>query len=287
MKTFFSIIYLTLNANLNEKISIGLLMSDGERSIFKVSNPKMNVIKGLVPQQNFNVLKSYFKNINYAIMPKINDYELDVKQNVSSKWLNESYFSYLHRYSNNLVSFSEPRTIELSLNEDSFKKLFSKYIFDYDDEVLLVKHEDILSKVKTKLYSKIEDRVNLNVQVSPKDFAELVTPVDINFIGRNGVVVAGQTIDFDKRQYYLENDLTRFISFTKAVDYSNEDKGKYFLVGKEPNKKEHPQNHRTWKHVKESHLVEYVDLSETEKIKEYIVSKNVTPYFEKNNEASN
>lgn len=287
MKTFFSIIYLTLNANLNEKISVGLLMSDGEKSIFKVSNPKLNVVKALVPSQNFNILKSYFKNISSAIMPKIDDYELNVKQNVSSKWLNESYFSYLHRYSNNLVNFSEPRTIELALSEDSFKKLFSKYIFEYDNDVLHVKHEDILTKVRTKLYSKIEDRVNLNVQVSPKDFNELVTPVDINFIGKNGVVVAGQTIDFDKRQYFLENDLTRFISFTKAVDYSSNDKGKYFLVGKEPNKKEYPQNHKTWKHVKESHLVEYVDLSETEKIKEYIISKNVTPYFKKDKEASN
>lgn len=283
MKTFFSIIYLTLNANLNEKISIGLLMSNGERSIFKISNPKMNVLKGLVPQQNYNVLKSYFKNINSAIMPTLNDYELNVKQNVSSKWLNESYFSYLNRYSNNLVSFSEPRTIELDLNEESFRRLFNKYIFNYDEEILNIKQEDILSKVKSKLYSKIEDRVNLNVQVSPKDFKELITPVDINFIGKNGVIVAGQTIDFDKSKYYLESDLTRYISFTKAVDYSrpNNKKGQYFLVGKEPNKKENLQNHNTWKHIKDSHLVNYVDLSEIERIKEYIISKNVTPYFEK------
>jgi hypothetical protein len=108
-----------------------------------------------------------------------------------------------------------------------------------------------------------------------------VTPVDVNFIGKNGVVVAGQTIDFDKRQYNLEHDLTSFISFTKAVDYSNVKKGKYFLVGQEPNKKENPNNHRTWKHVMESHLVEYVDLNETDKIQDYIVSKGVIPFFEK------
>ena len=45
MKTFFSIIYLPLNSNLQEKISVGLVMSNGEQSIFKVSNPKMQIIK--------------------------------------------------------------------------------------------------------------------------------------------------------------------------------------------------------------------------------------------------
>lgn len=281
MKTFFSILYLTLNANLNEKVSVGLVMSNGEETLFKVSNPKLNILKGLMPISKFNMLKSYFKNLSSNIVPTANDHELGIKENSSRDWIQASYFSYLSRYSNNLVSFSDPKTIALPLNEESFKNLFNSYIFSYEDEIVFQKQEDILSKVKTRLYTKIEDRVNLNVSISPSDFTELVTPVDINFIGKNGVIVAGQTIDFDKRQYFLENDLTRFISFTKAVDYSNDDKGKYFLVGQEPNKKEFPQNHKTWKHVKESHLVEYVDLSEIEKIQRYIIDKNVTPYFEK------
>jgi hypothetical protein len=44
---------------------------------------------------------------------------------------------------------------------------------------------------------------------------------------------------------------------------------------------ENPSNHKTWNHVRESHLVEYIDLSETEKIKDYIISKGVSPYFDK------
>ena len=52
MKTFFSIIYLPLNPNLQEKISVGLVMSNGNQSIFKVSNPKMQIIKGLISLNN-------------------------------------------------------------------------------------------------------------------------------------------------------------------------------------------------------------------------------------------
>lgn len=283
MKTFFSIIYLPLNSNLQEKISVGLVMSNGEKSIFKVSNPKLQIIKGLISSNKFNILKNYFNNIINEIEPKIDDFKLNIKSEISNNWLNESYFSYLNRYSNNLVIYSEARKIETDVTLETFKQLFNKYVFEYDEEIIFQsnKEEDILSKVKTNLFSKIEERVNLNVTVNSSDFNELLTPVDVNFLGKNGVIVAGQTIDFVKRLYNLENDLTRFISFTKAVDYSSAKKGKYFLVGQEPNKIENPANHRTWKHVRESHLVEYIDLSETEKIKNYIIEKGVTPYFDK------
>ncbi|MEZ4787643.1 MAG: hypothetical protein R2790_07165 [Flavobacterium haoranii] len=281
MKTFFSIIYLPLNSNLQEKISVGLVMSNGEQILFKVSNPKMQIIKGLISSNKFSILKNYFNNIINEIEPKTDEFKLNFKSNFLNNWVNESYFGYLNRYSNNLVIYSEPRKIETDITIETFKLLFNKYVFEYDEEVNVIKHEDILSKVRTKLFTKIEDRVNLNVTVNSKDFNELLTPVDVNFIGKNGVIVAGQTIDFVKRLYNLENDLTRYISFTKAVDYSCAKKGKYFLVGEEPNKIENPANHRTWKHVRESHLIEYIDLSETEKIKEYILSKGVTPYFDK------
>lgn len=280
MKTFFSIIYLPLNSNLQEKISLGLVMSNGEKTIFKVSNPKLQIIKGLISANRFNVLKNYFNNIKNEINPKKDDFKLDIQLKNPNNWLTESYFSYLSRYSNNLVIYSEPKVIDSDVNIDYFKSIFRKYVFEFDEETNVTKDEDILSKVRVKLLTKIEDRVNLDVTVNSSDFNELLTPVDVNFIGKNGVVVAGQTIDFSKRMYNLENDLTRYISFTKAVDYSCSKKGKYFLVGQEPSKIKYPSNYKTWKNVKESHLVEYIDLEETEKITEYIISKGVSPYFD-------
>tara|TARA_R100000935_G_scaffold15037_2_gene29863 strand:- start:23 stop:883 length:861 start_codon:yes stop_codon:yes gene_type:complete len=281
MKTFFSIIYLPFKPDLQEKISVGLVMSNGEKTIFKVSDKKLQIVKNLISNQRYNLVKSYLNNISEEVASKSNDFTLDIDFKTINNWLNESYFNYLNRYSNNLVIYSEPRNIDLEINSENFKTIFQKLIFDFNEEVDLIKIENILTKVKTKLYSKIEDRVNLNVTLKSSDFKELLTPVDVNFIGKNGKVVAGQTIDFVKRLYNLEHDLTSFISLTKAVDYPNKYKGKYFLVGQEPDKKEHPKNHKTWRHVRDSHLVEYVDLEETEKIQEYIFSKDVTPFFEK------
>ncbi|OXA95905.1 hypothetical protein, partial [Flavobacterium hercynium] len=94
MKTFFSIIYLPLNSNLQEKISVGLVMSNGEKNIFKVSNPKMHIIKGLISSNKFSILKNYFNNILNEIEPKIDDFQLNLKSDISNNWLNESYLSY-------------------------------------------------------------------------------------------------------------------------------------------------------------------------------------------------
>src|SRR5690606_24100681 len=221
MKAFFSIIYLPLKPNLQEKISVGLVMSNNDRTLFKVSITKLQIVKNLFSNNKYNLIKDYFNNIIKEIEPKVEEPRLDVMDNYSNNWLNESYFSYLNRYSNNLVIYSEPRKIDLEVTSDNFKELFEKLVFNFVDDIHTRKPNDILSKVKAKLYSKIEERVNLNVTVKSSDFTELITPVDVNFIGKNGIVVAGQAIDFDKRLYNLEHDLTSFISFTKAVDYSS------------------------------------------------------------------
>ncbi len=282
MKTFFSIMYLTLNASLKVKISIGIIMANGEDVKFKISDTKLGIVKQLIPIQNYSFLKSYFKNLNNDLNFEFDNNDLlNIKKDVPHNWVNEKYFSYLHRYSNNIVKFSEPKEIDINFDDATFLKLYESYVFSNDEEIISKKSkEDIVKIVRTKLYSKIKTKVNLDVDVKPSDFKELISPVNVNFIGENGQIVAGQTIDFSKRYVDLERDLTKYISFTKAVDYEKGG-GHYFLVGNEPKKSLAQKNHSIWKHIYESNIVDYVPLSETDKIKDYIDLKGVHPYFEK------
>lgn len=282
MKTFFSIIYLTLNASLKEKISIGLIMANSEDVKFKISDTKLGIVKQLIPIQNYSFLKSYFKNLNNDLNSEFDNIDLlNLKNDIPKNWVNEKYFSYLHRYSNNIVNFSEPREIDINFDNSTFLKLYENYVFN-NDEVIIGKKskQDIVKIVKTKLYSKIKSKVNLDVDIKPSDFKELISSVNVNFIGENGQIVAGQAIDFSKRYVDLERDLTKYISFTKAVDFEKGG-GHYFLVGKEPKKNLAQKNHSIWKHIYESNIVDYVPLNETDKIKDYIDLKGVHPYFEK------
>lgn len=274
--------YLTINASLKEKISIGIIMFNGNEVKFKVSDTKLGIVKQLIPVQNYSFLKSYFKNLNNDLNFSLEKNDLqNLKNDVSHNWINEGYFSYLHRYSNNIVKFSAPKEIDVPFDEPTFLKLYEKYVFNNDEEVLIKQSKDnIVDIVRTKLYSKIKSRVNLDATVNPNDFKELISPVNVNFIGENGKVVAGQTIDFSKRYVDLERDLTKYISFTKAVDYEKGE-GHYFLVGNEPKKGLVHKNHSIWKHIYESNIVDYVPLNEIDRIKDYIDRKGVQPYFEK------
>jgi len=88
----------------------------------------------------------------------------------------------------------------------------------------------------------------------------------------------GQTLDFNKRKYYLENDLMSYIALSKIIDSQKNKKGHYFVVGKEPSK-EDKINHLLWKNIYKGGLLEFVDIEETDKIIEYMENHDVQPYF--------
>ena len=282
MNVFFSIIYLTLNASLKDKVSIGIIMSNGELVKFRFSEKKLGIVKQLIPLQSYHFLRSYFKSLHSDLNRGFESDELHIfKKDEGHSWVSEAYFSYLSRYANNIVEFSAAKSIDIQFDETTFSKIFEKYIFKSEEYPTHVNLEEKIEKiVKEKLYSKIESKVNLDTIIGPKDFSELISPVDINFIGENGQLVSGQTIDFSKRYVDLEHDLTKYISFTKAVDFEKKKLGHYFLIGTEPSEHRHSKNHSIWKNIYDSNIVDYVALDETDKISEYIYSKGVRPYFE-------
>lgn len=257
-----------------------MIMSNGKETKFKFSLSKLSIIKQLLPSQNHSFLKAYFKSIDKEIS-SFGDHkdQLDFQTDKGNNWINKGYFGYLSRYSNNIVEFSKPIKIDVNLDQASFNTIYNKYVFESDLEAIKSTPKvGIDSIVKDNLYPRIKTKVNIDATVNPSDFDELISPVKVDFIGKNGKIVSGQTIDFEKRYVDLERDLTKYISFTKAVDYQF-GKGHYFLVGDEPSKEGDSKNHAIWKHIYQSRIVDYVNLNETDKIVEYIESENVAPFF--------
>jgi hypothetical protein len=132
--------------------------------------------------------------------------------------------------------------------------------------------------VKQNLFPKIENKVNLELSLTSDDFENLFAPIEIDFIGINGIPVAGQTFDFEKKHYYLENDVTRFVSLTKAIELEGINRGKYYVLGREP-QKNIDKNHLLWEHIRDSDFLEFVDVDEIGIVEEYIKEHNVRPYF--------
>ena len=282
MKTIFSILYVPISATLDEKVSIGLIMSDGIQNYFRYSQSKLQAIKALTDIESHTILKTYLRSLEKEINVEIeNDstlFTIDVAS--KAKWVNSSYISYLSKYSNNLLQFSEPKFIDIILNESTYKIIFEKYIFQYEEMVSVRTEPTIFQKVKTKLYPKILGRVNIDKILTSNDFSNLFAPVEVNFIGVNGVPVAGQAFDFEKKHYFLENDVTRFISLTKALELSGKPNGKYFVLGREPKVNSTDKNHMMWSQICDAQFLEFVDIDEIGIVEEYIEKNHVTPFFD-------
>lgn len=284
MNTFYSILYVPIRPAVDEKVSVALFFRQDREVFFHYSNTKLNIIKQLIPSSAFSLLKTYLRNIEGQIS-KMDDHvidsgRLDLKDKKSGRFIDESYFNYLSQYSNNLLSFSKPKSINLAANQEVFEKLFEKYVFELDLTEEIVKKPTIFQKVRKELYPRIKGHVNIDRHLTSHDVPNLFASTDVDFIGKNDAPVAGHTFDFEKKSYFLDNDVARFVGLTKAFELNGGLNGKYYVIGKEPSKNSHPSQHQTWKTIFDSNFLEFVPLREIEKIDGYMKEHHVQPYFE-------
>jgi hypothetical protein len=191
MKTFYSILYTTIRPIANEQLSIGLFMSDSKKSYFHFSNEKVNFTKRLLTPSSFNLLKNYLEGLKI-------DIQKDENERGFSNFSPE-YFNYLASYSNNLISFSKPTPINIELNKESFEKLFEKFVFNYEHNLVdhTVKNQTI-EFIKKSFYPQIKKRVNINQTLTPNELPNLIIPkVKVDFIGKNDSPVAGGAVNFE------------------------------------------------------------------------------------------
>ncbi len=279
MKVVYSILYISLNTAINERVSIGLLMSDGAGTRFRYAADKLAAIKGIMDGERFSFVRSYLKSLAHDMDDTNPAVKLFADTPRSSEWLKVGYMDYLSRYANNLIQFAEPKYIEVSFNDANFNKVFEKYVYaSSTEEIAASPSEGIYEQVREHLYPMINGRVNLDIDLDATHFENLFASISVNFIGKNDLPLVGQTIDFEKKHYNLENDLSRFVSLTKAIDLTERNKGKYFILGVEPDSR-HDKNHQLWQQIRQSDFLEFVDVQEVEQVDRYIREHGVRPYF--------
>ncbi len=285
MRTFYSILYTPIRPVIKEQVSVGLMLINESDIIFKYSLDKITFLNKLIPHEAVSFLKTYLKNIDNSVKKfykdKISEQLLPIKPS-DSRIFQYDYYNYLNKYSNNLITFSKPIDIDIELNQSNFNILYEKYI-DYlsssDVEVKPSKTEI----AKKRLYPKIENNVNLDIEIDRIDLPALESPKSvfpnmINILGKNGHYLSGQFIDFEKRIDHLKADLSFYLHFVNEID----NEGNHFLIGDEPNKKS-IKNHFLWDDFRNFQTVKYVPNSEVELIEKYIIEKKVKRIFELDN----
>jgi len=131
VKTFYSILYAVIRPETDEKIAVGLVLSDGNNSLFDASLNKLGAVRSLLGADSVKFVQNYISALKKTVkesLKGLNQHSIFDYTESRHPVINESYFNYLSVYSTNLVWFSTPLKIDIQVNEENFNKLFIKLI---------------------------------------------------------------------------------------------------------------------------------------------------------------
>jgi len=276
MKTFYSILYCTIRPNLDEKVSIGLFMGNDNECRFEYSADKLAVIKDLFSEAAYNSIKLHLRSLSRLSQDCTND---SLHAHKGHRIFREDYFGYLSRYAQNLVTYSEPTRIDVELGDQVFQKLFEKFIFKFP---LTVEHTiKPIEKARKKLFKSIAEFVNFDVELKKDVFPGLLVPSKIWFIGKNEVQVTGESKDFNGVAHFIQQQINAHMFLVEKIRETKDGKnGHFFFIGDEPSK-DLKENHKLWKAVRESKVLDLVPSSEIDKVETYMQKHGVEPMFKK------
>lgn len=281
MKTQYSVIFASINAIISEQLSVGLILTNGEQNWFAYSPAKLSLMKHFFTDESYMLVKTSLRNMQHSIEKATIQQaaEDSVLFDPATPYINAfsgSYLNYLNRYSNATLTFGSPVEIDVPASNELFQHLYTEMVFAETEGNKQVSPAEV---AKAKLYPSIEKNVNLDRRIEIGEIKGLVMPVDLDFIGKNENPVVGKLADFNQHNYYLDYAISFLFVLMKTFEQNNE-RGKYFVVGNEPDKK-YQKQHATWKEIQNSKLLECIPFNETERITFYIKSHEVLPYFER------
>lgn len=107
----YSIIFGLIRPEISEQISLGIIYVDGDKISVRYSDEKLRLMRPFVSQPEYEVVETALQAIS-------TDHPI---RSVSE-------ISYLSRYSNNLIGFSELKDIKLEATDKNKDWLFNNYI---------------------------------------------------------------------------------------------------------------------------------------------------------------
>jgi len=272
MQAHLSILSASIRPEIQEQIAIGLLLVGSNSVYFETSKTKLEISSKLISPQVFRFLKDTVRQIYQATNienRKLKDSFIEI--NNVSKPFSLGYLNYLSSYSNNILTFSSPKTIELPADDSLFQMLFKKYVDEHAFEYKKPEFHNFDS-FKKEFFPKVKTYFNIDQEITSKTIKGLIMPVKVDLIGKNEKTVYAQTIDLERHNYHIQNDISVLLMLKQAL---GEAKG--FLISSEPNKIKYPSQHDIWNSIRDWNDSEYVDLSETQKIEEYATMHDVVP----------
>lgn len=272
MKTFYSILSVVINPVSGEKVSLGLLLSDGNTSLFDFSDNRFSLVGSLIDKERKKFVRQYLRSVENVIKKiDVNQDQLTILDGEGKNLIiNEAYIGYLSTYSQNVISFSKPVAIDVKVENSVFEALFSRFI---DEETAVeTSRKNSIQLIKNDFFPRVQNHFATEKEFTPEKYPKVILPITIDLFGKNEIYVMGQFLDLEKSIFYIKSDFFNY--YQLAVLYSE---SKKFLISHEPQKDKYPQQHYFWSEIRKQKGHSFVDISELEIIEKYAEKHQVMP----------
>ncbi len=269
MKSFYSIISISPNSNAHERLSLGIIASNGKRLFFKSSKRKKNLINSLLGDSS--------KIIDFVIKELTDKIEETNKLNQErakglfelNELLDGEYFNYLKNYSNGLLLFSDANYIATELNTSLINQLFKLYVdsASLQDRESKKSDRNFKTKIESNLLSKVSTQVHTNLKVEPKIVPSISSSFDLDCIGKNGSIISAKSLLFSSSMPTITKEIGNYfnVMYHFSNRYSKGQDNQMFLIADEPTKENKDQK-KYFNNLRKDSLVKLISSDEAEKV---------------------
>lgn len=287
MNSYYSLIKINTNELSGESLTIGLILSSFHGFKVRFSKSKKSALKSLI-KIDYSIIDFLEKQITLKVnehntLNSLHSNELFSFEN----FLDYNFFNYLSDYSNGLLSFSPPKTISDSVDDEKFNKLFKLFVGEFDNDNLSFskpKHSESLlnRKVRENLLDRIEHKIHINQEINNSIVPTLSSPFIFDCIGQNGVLIGAKSMVFDYAKDTLSKNINTYISviaqlsskFNKPITDN-----KFFLIVDEPDKKN--PSHDLWSQLNnEEHLIKIISSDASGLVAEIVEENNASKFLQ-------
>lgn len=281
MKQFYTIVkFIPIKAT-KDSIAIGLLYFDGIRFSFYVSDNKMKIVNKLIDKETINIdliINQFKKKLNLLVDPINNEFDF------GNNPINESYLSYLNKYSNGFISFSEPIYLSNNFVPSDFENLVS-YLFPNDNNtkkevVIQSKFEKLKKLINKKLIKRVEDKVYTNFVFNKEILPTIYFNYEVDCIGLNGAFIGAKAIDFEKSYQTIDKEVSHYYTLISSLVGKRNlslEKNNFYLISDEP-KNMLSREYSLWDSVNKNEIIKVINPEESDKIADLIEEKNAKTF---------
>lgn len=283
MKKFYTIIQLAPNKAAGDSVAIGMVLFDGNKLKYYISDKKKNIALKLLNDKSVDI-DFFLKQITNKCDVINNDIDEHNLFNKYDKISDISYINYLSNYSNGLLQFSKPNLFFEEVDDFKFNNLINLFFKEnvIKTETIIHNAVNFEAVVQNELIDKVNNKIHTNYKFSPTNLKSIYFPFEMDCIGLNGSLIGAKSMSFEKSKTTLDKNLSHYFTLISTLSrkYNKSlNDNKFYLITEEPSEIA-SEEHNVWESIIKSELVTLIHPEQSNIVADLVFEKNAGKFLE-------